>query len=1238
MGSIFRNPHWLLTENGNSSKESNFSLNFDSSASDHVDLGVMDDSLKPSPSDLTSDGFSISVWVYIDSLSSNVAIWQNDGLGITNYGGLLLLVNSTGALNVGYNQNNGAGSAYRKNYLTEESYITTGSWIHLVVVYNGAANTPTVYKNNVAFSGEWSSSGSGNTSTMPQYSTTGKGSIGTIRNGLNYLDGKLFGLALFNYTLSSSNVSTLYGNSTNGPGDPLSLTTKPLAYYKMCDDMFYNGTNFIVPNTAKINTGSGNTMSVNFDGAGNYEYLLLCASDREKVFQYDDNAMTMSVWFKADSSGLRNLLSGSGWFQYFGMLGSNGYLYNYDGGWRALTNYSIADGEWHHVVAKVGADTQVWVDGVSTYTKSPTPSRHYTSKLQTVGSYFTGTTRHWNGNVSQVAVFSGTSTSVSDLYNDGVQPDISAMDNLEILYELNQNHYRSQDAFYFPSSVNTLDYAYLGAEATMSQLHQDAPNGNLNFGTGVNITTGDLKVNGPFSTKNSITRNGGNYRQLSPLSAGDTTTSLVTVADPTKMQMTMQTGLRSDATSKEVSIRFSGVPTNVTIDWGDGSTTTNPTDGFNNHTYANHGVYTVTLGGVNAQGYVRYNNNETSRSIVSIDHWGSDYDLKSAYLNFRGAINNDVLAEDQPTFSSPSVYGYGYFFESNRRLHNFNRSIEEWDITSGATYFRNMFSGCSALGYLNLEKWGLTGTGYDFSAMFLTCNSFTGDINWDLSCSKASQFLMNAYKFNSNINNITFTGNCSQMIRSTRKFDKEITLGSTVNNIYSIATYNTVWDGNEMSSFDPSNITNKSTGMQILFYQNTAFNGDVSGWDVSSFTNFDRTFFNCQSFARDLSGWDTSNGVNCKQMFYNCYLIPRVPTDFSSATNMQQTFFNNDSVANSDIAALQIGSATTIYQMVAYSNNLDVDAGGWDLGNVTTAYQCFRSCVSMSRASCTSTLTRWAIGVYNGDNAKGVNMGYIFYQANQVSGGFDNSRTTTAAGTTFNWPTTSANYTLSKTGEPDTNGSGDYCKVVEDEDIGKKWLEAKDMACSSEPGTDFVEFKTDLLEGNVSTVTVSVDYFWNHSPSFSSTTGVTADYSINGGSWVNFIDDTASGFSTDLNNGTYEEPLVGSVTISSGFSTSFQVRVRLQSGEGSSCIAGLDKVKITSTYYGYTNKEIYVQDFSNQEVGTGYENTTSATPSTAPQGDPWTKAGDALDYLTNPVGGQWYPSAGTLLQAITRHN
>ena len=115
--------------------------------------------------------------------------------------------------------------------------------------------------------------------------------------------------------------------------------------------------------------------------------------------------------------------------------------------------------------------------------------------------------------------------------------------------------------------------------------------------------------------------------------------------------------------------------------------------------------------------------------------------------------------------------------------------------------------------------------------MFNSCNHFTGDINWDLSCSNGNQFLMNAYKFNNNINNITFTGNCSQALRQTRKFDKEITLSSTVNNIYSLASYNAVWDGNELSSFDPSTISSKSTGMQILFYQNTAFNGDVSVWD-----------------------------------------------------------------------------------------------------------------------------------------------------------------------------------------------------------------------------------------------------------------------------------------------------------------------------------------------------------------------------------------------------------------------
>ena len=1239
MGSIFRNPHWLLTENGNSSKESNFSLNFDSSASDHIDLGVVDSSsdLKPSPSDLTTNGFSISVWVYLDSLSNSPGIWQNDGLGISNYAGLALAVNTDGKLNVYYNQNNGAGSQYRRNYLTTAGYITTGSWIHLVVVYNGAGSNPTVYKNNTLFSGTWTNTGSGNNSTMPQYSTTGKSSIGIVRNGTQYLDGRIFGLALFNYTLSSTNVGTLYGNSTNGPGDPLSLTTKPVAYYKMSDDMFYDGTSFMVPNTAKELTGSGNVMSLNFDGITKRQNFSPEQSDRAKIYQYNDNAMTMSVWFKADSAGLRNLLGGGGWFQYFGMLGSNGYLYNYDGGWRALTNYSIADGEWHHVVAKIGADTNVWVDGVNTYTKSPTPSRHYTSNLTSVGAYSNGTIRLWNGNVSQVAVFSGTSVSVSDLYNGGVQPDISGMDDLEILYELNQTHYKTANVIYFPSALNPTRLGLLSASSDIGQLENDAPNGNLNFGTGVNITTGDLKPNGPLSSKNSITRNGGNYRQLSPLSAGDTTTSLVTVADPTKMQMTMQTGLRSDATSKEVSIRFATTPTNVTIDWGDGSTTTNPISGYNNHTYANHGVYTVTLGGVDAQGYVRYNNANQARSVISIDHWGSDYDMVGGYLNFRGAVNNDVLAEDVPTFSNPSGNGLGYHFQSNHRLHNFNRSISKWNITTEKNFLQ-MFSGCSALADLDLTDWNLTGTGFNFSNMFTNCSNFTGDINWDVEVSNSQQMLMSAFRFNNSLSNMTFTGTLQQMIRAAASFNQTLNLSSTVYNIYNICSSNHAWEGGGMSTFDPSSLTNKSNSMQILFYDAAAFNADISGWDVSSFTVFDRTFFNCQSFARDLSSWDTSNSTTGNACFQNCFLIPRVPTNWSSATNMQACFQNCDVVATSDMENLQLDAMTNGRQIVAYQNNLNGDLGGWDLGNCTSLYMAVRSCSSMSRANTTSTLTRWAIGVYNGTNNKGINMAYIFYQSNSSAGGFDNSRTTTAAGATFSWPTTSANYTLSKTGEPDTDGSGDYCKVVEDEDTGKKWLEAKDMACSSTAGTDFIEFKTDLLEGSVSTVTVSVDYFWNHSPSGSSTTGVTAEYAINGGSWVNFIDDTASGLTTDLNNGTYEEPLVGSVTISSGFSTSFQVRVRLQAGEASACIAALDKITITSTYYGYTNKEIYVQDFSNQELGTGYENTTSATPTTAPQGDPWTKAGDALDYLTNPVGGKWYPSAGTLAQAITRHN
>ncbi len=50
-------------------------------------------------------------------------------------------------------------------------------------------------------------------------------------------------------------------------------------------------------------------------------------------------------------------------------------------------------------------------------------------------------------------------------------------------------------------------------------------------------------------------------------------------------------------------------------------------------------------------------------------------------------------------------------------------------------------------------------------------------------------------------------------------------------------------------------------------FRYASFNGDVSGWDVSSVKNMPRMFHTASSFNGDVSGWDVSNVENMSQMF-----------------------------------------------------------------------------------------------------------------------------------------------------------------------------------------------------------------------------------------------------------------------------------------------------------------------------------------------------------------------------------
>ena len=226
----YKSPQWLIPNNENKDKVSNYSFEFDG-VDDYVSLD--------SPN--YPNAISFSAWFKTTNTSTQT-IWsaldnsvQKHFLRISNTQFRLRLTDSAGAL------------------LTLDNTLTTqdGNWHHVAFTTDGTTTTDgvVVYFDGVALSNKGTLANGG-------LITTNKNNIGTYAATTWNFNGSIDEVSLYASELSQSDVTDIY----NG-GEPTTISGA-IAHYKMGEEATFSGGVWTVPDAIGSNDGTSNAMTI----------------------------------------------------------------------------------------------------------------------------------------------------------------------------------------------------------------------------------------------------------------------------------------------------------------------------------------------------------------------------------------------------------------------------------------------------------------------------------------------------------------------------------------------------------------------------------------------------------------------------------------------------------------------------------------------------------------------------------------------------------------------------------------------------------------------------------------------------------------------------------------------------------------------------------------------------------------------------------------------------------------
>ena len=467
MSTKFLSPGWRMPRNANQSKSSNYSLDFDGSS----DISISGISV--------AGEFTLSAWVK-GITSSTFYIF-----GSTNTSNWFRIQGGNAVnLKVGNGQLNDSSP----NTIPTFTFNST-DW-YCIVATRDSSNNIQVYVN-----GSVDSNYTPRNTATPVNANFVPNFIG--RNQASYTTGQIDAVSIYDYALSESQVTTLWGGGTE-VSNPMALPSTPITYYPLGTSA-WNG-QYLAENNA----------------IGDYVFDITTTSQRflTPLNAAEKTNLTYSVWFKT-SSGINSnkILFSSGRYGTFQasmytnqiIVTAQVYTGSLTGSSTSATiNFSYGDNKWHHYVLNFdGSHMKFYIDGVlkARNAKSGVLNYHPNS-LRDTGI---GNTSYVSSNAGLVGEYSNFISHNATLTDGNVSVGDTATGEIATLY-----NYGSpiQDLSNIPQSSNIESWYKLDASATYNSstttwtIPDDSTNSNDGTSSGMsqsNLVQSDLQTVAPYS-------------------------------------------------------------------------------------------------------------------------------------------------------------------------------------------------------------------------------------------------------------------------------------------------------------------------------------------------------------------------------------------------------------------------------------------------------------------------------------------------------------------------------------------------------------------------------------------------------------------------------------------------------------------------------------------------------------------------------------------------------------------